>query len=193
MALLVVGFTPPRQVETLSPLERSAVKRIERSGGTFAWVKEEGRSFFCLDVNAKGKTFDFGTLVELKSLQVLRVFQGKIDEESLIHLPKLKKLELLVITSDGLTDKGLKSVGKLVRLTKLDLKSDSISDEGLAELLHLKSLKRLFLYNTRITDSSLDTLCRLTWLDELCVPKTVSESGLSRLRKALTRTSVRAI
>ena len=193
MALLVVGFVTPVQAGTLSSSEKIAVRRVEQAGGTFEWVQEDGRLTFCLDVNAKEKPFDFEPLVELKSLRVLRVFQGKIDEKSLVHLPKLKSLELLVITSDGLTNKGLKSIGKLVGLTKLDVKSENLTEVGPSEFLKLKSLKRLFLYNTKITDSSLNSLCRLTWLSELCVPKTVSEAGLTRLRIALPKASVRSL
>ena len=191
IALLAVCFTGTSQREQLPIVEQRAITRIEQAGGTFAWVKEEGRTIFCLDVNAKDKTFDFGTLAELRSLQVLRVFQGRIDPKSVIHLTTLKKLELLVITSDGLTDSAMKSIGKLKALTKLDVKGDGLTNVGLAELVHLKALRRLFLYNTMLQDSHLAPLYQLKWLDELCVPMTVSDAGLARLKAALPQSSVR--
>ena len=191
IVLIIMAALAFGQTNRLSDKEQRAVKEVERLGGTFEWVSHDDEKLLSLDVDNKTKVFDFGKLKDIKSLRVLRVFQGKIDESSLIHLRKIPKLELLVVTSDGLTDKGAKSIGKLVSLNKLDLSSKSLTGSGLGELGSLKSLKRLFLYNTTIVDADLSPLAKMVWLEELCLPMTVSDEGLVKLKTSLPKTSIR--
>ena len=191
IVLTVMATISFGQTKTLSDKEQRAISEVERIGGTFAWVSEDDKQILSLDVDNKGKIFDFGKLKDIKSLRALRVFQGKIDEKSLPHLSKLTYLELLVITSTGLTDRGTKFIGKLTPINKLDLMSNSITGKGLQELRNLKSLRRLFLYNTTVVDADLVPLAEMTWLDELCLPTTITDAGLAKLKTSLPKTSIR--
>ncbi len=191
IVLIAIGTCAIAQTDQLRIEEQKAVKEIERVGGTFAWITEDSKELFCLDIENKSKVFDFRALSGLNRLNVLRIFQGKIENKSLVHLTKLNRLELLVITSEGLTNDGTKFIGKLTTLTKLDLMSNSITGKGLQELRNLKSLRRLFLYNTTVVDADLVPLAEMTWLDELCLPTTITDAGLAKLKTSLPKTSIR--
>lgn len=187
---LLVAVALFSQEPTLTDGQARAKSRVEKLGGSFAWVQEEGAWLWCLDIDNKSKTLDFTQLKGLEDLAVLRIFHGRIDEKSLKSLRSFKKLQLLVILSDGLSDRGMKAIGDLVSLTKLDLKSGTLTSNGLVHLQRLKSLKRLFLFNTEVTDRDLEPLSKLRQLDELALPKTVSEAGLKRLAGQLPKAKV---
>ena len=169
--------------------ERAFQAKWAHSGGSLVWVKESDW-MLSLDLTLGESAFDFGELAPLKRLAALRVFKGSVREGTLAKLAGLPKLELLVILSAGVTDRGLAAIARLTRVNKLDVAGPTITSAGLASIAKMPSLRRLFLYNTKIRDEDLGPLERLSKLQDLTLPLTVSEAGLARLKMRLPNARV---
>lgn len=178
-----------------NPTELRVQELLKPVGGSMAWVTPDpGESkdewVLSVDVENKGRAFDFSVISSLQRLYALRVLGGKVDEKNLKALAKLPKLGLLVVTGSGLSDAGLKTIGACRAINKLDVAGAKISIGGLRALPQIKALRRLFLYNTEIKDKDIVPLESMTFLDQIVLPTTVSAEAATALGLKLRSTQI---
>lgn len=181
------------QEPALSASEQQIADRLKPRGGSMRYVLDDDGSRYVLSLDITQKdsaTFDFSAIKGLTNLYALRIFKGRIRESSLKHLRGLPKLGLFVQLTKGLTDRGLIQICQCTKLKKLDIQSTSLTPRGLEHLAELKELRRLFLYNTTLRNKDLAPLQKLTWLDQLDLPASVTEKGAQALGRALPNTGV---
>ena len=77
------------------------------------------------------------------------------------YLSDLKSLEMLDLYNTGVTNQGLKSVATLANLQSLGLDGVKVNDEGLAAISNLSKLEALSLADAPITDAGLARLAGL--------------------------------
>lgn len=160
-----------------------------------SWVASDSKASgeyweLCVDVNNKGMQLDLNLLSTLERLKALRIFGGTIERSSLKVLARLPQLHLFVVTEFELQNDDLRSFRGCRRLAKLDIGGREISAAGLKHLVGVRSLRRLFLYNTAIRDADLAPLQGMTFLEQVVLPKTISDTALSALITALPKARV---
>ncbi|MEQ1842990.1 MAG: hypothetical protein ABL994_21520 [Verrucomicrobiales bacterium] len=126
----------------------------------------------------------------IKRLTALRIFSDDLTDAHLRDIRDNPDLNLLVVMSKKLTDASMISIAKIGTLTKLDLNKGTWTAKGLRRLSALKKLERLYLYNANIADDQFSPLAELKQVKLIDLPKSVSETTLAKLRKALPNTAI---
>ena len=91
--------------------------------------------------------------------------------------------------SAPIEDAQLKHLERLTGLRELLLPPQT-TDEGLKYLAPLNGLEFLFLFDTRITDAGLEQLKSLASLQDVYLPKGISEAAMQNLQAALPNAHV---
>ncbi|MDA1051697.1 MAG: hypothetical protein O3C40_14605 [Planctomycetota bacterium] len=116
-------------------------------------------------------------LTELTNLLV----PARFNDESMPCLVPFQKLYILNIAAcPGVTDAGLIHDSKMGGLTGLYL-GEGVTDAGIRHLESMPHLTLLDLRQTKVTDACFDSLVRMTNLNSLYFPGTISHRGLERL------------
>lgn len=156
---------PTLPAVTLGPLDRAAVKAVEREG--LSIVRLDDKTSF-VEVNATNA----GSGYTDRSLSALRGIG-----------PHVVWLDL---AGTATSDEGAAAIAALTNLTRLHLSRTRVGDAGLAKLGGLQQLEDPNLYGTRVTDAGLQHLAGLRKLKRLYVWQTgVTPAGVERLRAAL--------
>lgn len=195
--MLAAVFALVGQFETpkLTPAEERAASSVRREGGEIKWVRESGEMVISVDFGPSSRPLDISICLPLRRLYAIRVLRRDVQKKSLASLSNLEGLGLLVIitSSRGLDDEDLGKIAKCHRLEKLDVMGDGITHVGLASIHKMVKLRRLYLYNTKLTDRDIQPLTKMSWLQTLVLPKTVSPSGIDALKSRLKGTEVTRI
>ncbi|OJU63202.1 MAG: hypothetical protein BGO01_11295 [Armatimonadetes bacterium 55-13] len=178
-----------------TPAELHVKEQLQSVRGAMVWVSPDPREskdkwVLSVDIENKGRNFDCTMIKPLNRLYALRILGGNTVRKSLAVLPRLPKLDLFVATGTGLDDADLIHIGKCKSLNKLDIGGEHVSGAGLKQISGVRTLRRLFLYNTKIKDADLAPLEKMTFLDQLVLPKTVTEGALEALAHKLKHTQV---
>lgn len=176
-----------------SSAEALARKQLPAIGGRIDWVNESGKWELSLDVDNKNREFDCRSIKDLDRLYALRVFHGTIKETSIVELKKLPRLGLIVLLCNELSDEAVIQISFCKSVTKLDLKAGRLKPGTLASIGRMPNLQRLFLYNTKITDQDLRPFRLMTHLQDLTLPKSVSEQGVGQVQSWLPKARVTRI
>ena len=121
----------------------------------------------------------------LHKLDNLRLFNAEgtnISNESLAHLAKMQRLEGLTLP-EQIGNDGLKYIGAMNGLKYLSLAKTDTDDSGLNPLTNLKNLEVLDLSHTKVGDAGMAILAKLTALQEVIVPDSVTAEATQVLRK----------
>jgi len=127
---------------------------------------------------------DFKYLTGLGKLEVLRLGDHKLTDESMRYIGELTSLRSLALWGTGISDEGLKHLQDLRNLTFLALNSCDITDEGLGYLENMTSLEGLQLTRTKITDEGLSKLKGLSGLKSILIAynNNITDTGLKHLQ-----------
>lgn len=122
----------------------------------------------------------------LKNLSGLTELSGvllptRFNDQMMPYLVPFQKLYSLQITHcSSVTDAGLVHARKLGEVRAVYL-GEGVTDAGINQLETMPRLVLLDLRQTKVTDACLDSLVRMTMLDSLNLPGTISHQGLERL------------
>ena len=157
------------------------------------------------------------TVARLGNLTGLSLDNCDITDAGVAHLAELPLVDLTLYQCAGVTDEGLKVLAgytELKRLTlrdvpakgsalaklphpekllSLNMAQSAVSDAEIALLAKMTSLESLNLSETGLTDTAVDGLSKLSSVKQIMLTQTgISPEGMSRLRKALPKCSIRS-
>jgi hypothetical protein len=97
-------------------------------------------------------------LCQLRQLRFLNLPQAQFTNAGLAALAELPELELLRFGSPNVSDDGLVHCQRMSRLRCLHLIDVPVSDTGLAHLKSLRHLESLYIDGSRVSDGAVETL-----------------------------------
>ena len=172
-------------------VQRDAVEAITRAGGYVVYERDLRDPFRRQRAGSSG----WNWLEDVIGIDFLShvsdiAFDGSATDADLIQVGRLSRLERLSISSSRISDAGLRHLRGLTSLRQLFLHSTAISDEALINLDGLARLQLLTLVDTKITDAGLPYLRNLRCLQELDVPRGISDRAIRTLQHDLARVVV---
>jgi Leucine-rich repeat (LRR) protein len=153
-----------------SQSEEDAVEAIRKLGGE-AWSPGHriGEPIFSVKMGGTKVTdAELVYLKEMKSLQLLNLYDTKVTDAGLAHLKGLKSLQYLFLANTDVTDAGLMHLKEMKSLFWLDVSGTKVTDAGLIHLKGLAVLQFLHLSNTHVTTAGMKELqsalpkCKIT-------------------------------
>ncbi|MBN9524421.1 hypothetical protein J0H58_38890 [bacterium] len=131
----------------------------------------------------------FGALAALPDLQVLGLYQTRVNDAGLTEVCRIAALRELDVGSSAVTEGGLAGLEKLERLQVLGVSGVKLTDAGLAALGRCRNLRALTLSPHGQTGAGLGALGALKHLERLKMPgasgpslKDADLNGLGTLR-----------
>jgi serine/threonine protein kinase len=116
------------------------------------------------------------------SIQVLRLEDGEIRDDTLSLLSGNKRLHDLLLIDTGITDRSGTSIRSLTQLQKLEIRTASIGDAFLKSISGLPNLSYLWCYQTDITDSGATYFQNFPKLKQLGLSETqIGDFGLEKI------------
>jgi hypothetical protein len=131
---------------------------------------------------------DLSCLLELTSLESLRLEETNAGDAALASLAKHPGITTLELGFTEISDDGLRHLAKMPQLVELDLTYTRITHAGLGHLTALPNLRRLSCYRcTQLGDDATPILAQMKQLRELNLGMTlITPAAAARLRKQLT-------
>jgi Leucine-rich repeat (LRR) protein len=106
-------------------------------------------------------------LAQIKSLERLVMYGGKITGHCFSHFEPNGPLREVLLNHSTITDAGLAHLGKIKSLEKLWLYNTKISDEGILHLQYSSSLRDLTVGETSVSNVGVAALGKVTSLESL--------------------------
>lgn len=134
---------------------------------------------------------------ELKSIKgyhrltAIRLLKGAFTDKGLANIAELPDLTMLVVSSDKHTDKAIEAAKRFKKLAKLDLMQATLTAKGLAKLGEMPELRRLFLHGAKFSDLDALKHTKLTKLNDLSLPSSLSKETIDKIKATLPKCHVR--
>lgn len=187
MVVLLLGLIH----QSAPPHLEAVAAQLRKTGATVQVSNAEDPAWeIWVDHNGPLKPDTFKPFRGVKRLTALRIFSDDLTDAHLRDIGDNPDLKLLVVMSKKLTDDSTISIAKMTELRKLDLNKGTWTAKGLKRLGALEKLERLYLYNANIADGQFWPLKALKQIKLIDLPKSVSRTTLSELRKALPRATI---
>lgn len=117
-----------------------------------------------------------------ESLVHLALYQTKVTDAGLAHLPAFTRLETVSLTRTSVTDAGMIHLTRLPRLTRVNLEETGVTDAGIGTLRQCKRMAWIKLAGPRITDGSLVYIQQMPNIHTLYLRSTkVTDQGVALL------------